>query len=263
MDVNEIIAMLTDGLPADQAAIVKGAIERDAVKAKVGGIKAQREFEAIEAQRQQLAAELEGANGQPGSRAYQKWYSDNFKQIEANSMAIKKYDEKHGQGAFATAVEAGGAPPAAPPAGAGMSKDDIKRLFQEEFKNVAPNIAGVVKGAGRLVQRHMYAGRKTEIDFETLDKLMGEKNYTLEQAYDEWDKPEREKVAKATTEAEIERRVKEEVQKRGATSNFPAGADLTPSSLSSRSEADVKAFDRGSLNKSLLEAWVNPEGATQ
>ena len=70
------------------------------------------------------------------------------------------------------------------------------------------------------------------------------KNMSIEAAYDEWDKPERDKATAAELEATIERRVNEEIQKRGAAA-VPAGADATPGALSAHKGADT--FDRNAL----------------
>ena len=94
MEIQELIAMVTEGLPADQAASVRAAIERDNVKSKVATIKAQKEFDAIVQEQQRFQQELEGANGQPGSRAYKEWYDKNWRAIEANDLAIKKYEDR-------------------------------------------------------------------------------------------------------------------------------------------------------------------------
>jgi len=105
----------------------------------------------------------------------------------------------------------------------------------------------------------MFAGRKTEIDFDALDKMMGDKKLTLEQAYDEWDKPEREKQEKVKLDAEVDRRVKEELQKRGATTQFPASADNTPGVLSTRPKADLDKFDKNAMKSSLVSTFLSGE----
>ena len=265
MEFDAFVNYLTDGLPqADKDAVI-AALNKDAIKTKATGIRQQSEFTTIESERQRLMAELDGTQDRPGTRAYQKWYSDNFAQIQANAKAIENYDAKFGKGAFAQAVQAGVAPPT-DGSTAGLTDAQIRKIYQEEFTKVAPNIASIVKGAGTLVQKHMYAKRTTPIDFEALDKMMGEAQQkgrvmTLEEAYDQWDKPEREKAEKASLDAEVNRRVQEELTKRGASTQFPAAADLTPGSMTLRPDTETKSFDRSALNKDLLNTWMNPEAA--
>ena len=59
----------------------------------------------------------------------------------------------------------------------------------------------------------------------------------------------------ADREKEIQRRVTEEMQKRGASQHFPAGADLTPSALSARTKAETEKFDKTSLVRDLAQSW--------
>src|ERR1700723_435114 len=269
MDIKELESWLTEGLDEGQKAVVIAALNRDTVKTKAATLKDQKEFAAIEAQRQALEAELAGSGAQPGSRAYREWYDKNWKTVDANAKAIAAYDKKHGDGAFATlsaSIDSGGTPPATGTgAGGGLSKEDVLKLVSEQFQNVqAPNIANVLKTTGKLVQKHMYAKRTNPIDFDELDKLMGaaqkaDRNMSLVDAYDQWDKPERDKVEATNRENEIQKRVKEELQKRGASSNFPAGGDMTPSALSQRSKSDIEKFDKTALQRDLANTWNNPE----
>jgi hypothetical protein len=270
MDIKQLESWLTEGLTDDQAAIVRSAINRDTVKSKAASLKEQSEFATIEAQRQALQFELDGdpAKNMPGSRAYRDWYAKNHAAIQANSNAIEAYDKKYGQGAFSQMISTLDSNPQSHATTTGLSKDDVLRLIQQQFyESQAPDIANVLKTTGRLVQKHMYAKRTNPIDFDALDRMMLDSNkagrpMTIEQAYDEWDKPEREKVEASNREAEIDKRVKEELQKRGASTQFPSGADMTPSSLSARSKSDLEKFDKNAMHRSLMDAWNNPDGAT-
>ena len=261
MDINLLIQTLTDGLPADQAAVVKAAIERDAVKTKAAGWKQESEFQTIQADAQRLKQELEGGPDKPGAKAYQEWYNKNFTAVQTNYEAIQKFEAKYGQGSFAKAAAGEFTPTAVPqnppPTVGNMSKEEVQRLLDERFQSVYSNgIASVLKNTGSLVQKHMYAGRKNPIDFEALDKIMGEKKYSLDQAYDEWDRPEREKAQKEAEEKRIDERVKEELQKRGASSNFSAGADFTPGALAAKTRDQVEKFDKTALMRDLAKDWV-------
>lgn len=256
MEVTELLNWLTDGISPEEAAVIKKAVERDAVKTKVSGIKAQSEYQAIVDKQTQMLAELDGADGQSGTRAYKDWYSKNYKAIEANDKAIRDYDAKHGAGSFAK-LAAG--EPVIPPNGNPqyLSKADAERLITEQFQSTfAPNVADVLKKTGTLVQKHMYAKRTTPIDFEAIDKLMGEKKIGLEAAYDIWDAPEREKATKEATEKEIDRRVAEKVQQARVNANFPGGADMSQSSLAVRPKAEVDKFDRTTLTRDLAKTWI-------
>jgi len=255
MDIKELESWLTEGLDDASAQAIRNVLAKDSVKAKAAGLKAQAEFDRIVAQQQALQSELDGSDAAPGTRAYAKWYKDNYPKIKANADAITAYEQKHGAGSFAAAV-AGEAPSSGTSStGTGLSEEAARKLFREQFEQVAPNISAIVKGAGTLVQKHMYAKRATPIDFEALDKIMAEKNLSLEMAYDVYDQPEREKDLKAKTDAEVDRRVKEELQKRGASANFPAASDYTPGALSNR-PGDGKTFDRSALTRDLVNTYV-------
>lgn len=264
MDINDLIAMVTEGLTDEQAIPVKAAILRDNVKAKASTIKAQSEFEAIEGKRAALEAELQGGPEKPGAKAYREWYEKNFPQVEANSKAIENYDKKYGPGAFAAAVAQGGTVPQG--TGKSYTDEDIQRIVDSRFQTgYAPKVGNIMSSSIKILQKHFLAGRKTEIDIDKLTNL-AESKYSgnLEQAYDEYDKPEREAADKTQREAEIDRRVKEELQKRGASQHFPAGADLTPGALSGRSKSEVDKFDRNALDQDLVNAFMGAsEGGVQ
>lgn len=259
MEISELTAMLTDGLPADQAAIVKAAIERDSVKAKAAGLKAQAEFDAIQTRAATLQQELEGTTDKPGSRAYQKWYNENYAAIEKLNKDVAAYDAKHGAGAYQTMISGGGAPPT-PSTGGGrvLSEEEVQRLVDKRIQEgYAPRWSDLLTNTGDLVQRHMFAGRKTPIDFTAVSKLAGEKyNGNLSLAYDEYDRPEREKQAKLDEDARVEKRVQDEVAKRQAAIQFPSGADFTPSTLSTRPKTEVDGFDKAKLQHELARDWA-------
>ncbi len=256
MDINELIQMVTDGLPAEDAARVRSAIERDTVKTRVSTLKQEREYQALVDKQAQLQQELDGAPDKSvvGAKAYKEWYDKNFTIAQKNYELLTKYVTKYG---------ADPDNPAAPaqPGSSGPTEADIIRIVNEKvLPNYVPAtaVASALSGQMKVIQKHMLAGRKTPIDVDQVQKLAGTKyNGDLEAAYDEWDKPEREKADKASRDSEVDRRVKEELQKRGASAHFPAGADLTPSSLSQRSKKDLEGFDRTSLTRDLAQTWMN------
>lgn len=253
MDFQVFIQKLTDGLTPEQAAVVRGAVERESIKTYASTLKQQDEYNTLVAQQQQLQAELEGAGGQPGTRAYAEWYRANYDSIVATQNRIKKYEEKYGSlDAPATTQQAQATT---------FTKEDISKLVQEQLQGSMGGVATTIKTAGKIVQRHMLRGRRNEIDFDTIDKMMGEKSLSLEAAYDEWDKPERDKEQATATENEIKRRVKEELQKSRAAAEFPGSDGGGPTALGRRTNAEVEKFDKTSLLRDLANDWNNAENA--
>ena len=253
MDLNELISMLTEGLPAEQASTVRAAIERDAVKSKVSGFKQQSEYQTLVDQQTRLQAELEGGPDKLGAKAYQKWYDENFSKIQEMQTKIQKYQDTYGT------LEA----PKTPAAGqVNMPTEaDIQRMVDARIQGqYAPQWSNLLTGTGNIVQKHMFAGRKTPIDFNQLANIAKEKNLSLDAAYDEWDKPEREKAEKAKTEAEIERRVQEKVATMRVNSEFPGGADMSShGALASRTKKEADSFDRTALQKDLFKTFLTGE----
>lgn len=251
MQIDTLIAMLTEGLPADQAAIVKAAIERDATKAKVTTIKAQDEYTTLEQRSTQLQAELDGGPDKPGAKAYQQWYNENYAKVQQLQADYAKYEAKFGK------LDASEATPNPANPAATYTKEDVQRMVDERIQTqYSPKWSELLTGTGSIVQKHMMAGRKVPIDFQKLSELAPKYGGNLEQAYEEWDKPEREKVETASKEAEITRRVNEELQKRGTSASFPAAADFGPSSLSLRSKADTEKFDPVAMKNDLAKTFM-------
>ncbi len=272
MDINEIIAWATEGLDATEAAVVRKAMEREAVKTKAAGLRAQAEFDTLMAERTALQEELDGNPDakKVGSREYQKWYAKNGEVAVENDKKLRDFDEKHGAGAFAKALA--GELPVVNAAAAGTplsevqvqalvdarlaankppAEADIQRMVDARIQGAyAPKWSELLTDTGTIVQKHMYAKRTAPIDFKKLSEIAQAKNVPLEAAYDEWDKPERDKATAAATEAEIDRRVNEAIQKRGAT-EVPAGADATPGALSAHKISGEKTFDRAALLRDM------------
>ncbi len=285
MRPEDLIAMLTQGLDPEIAAKVTAQIQSDAVKTKLAGYKAQSEFDAIVAERQRLQAELDGdaATGKLSARATRDWYEKHSAQVIANDTAIKEFEKKHGTGTFAKLAAGEFQVPAASAetgtltaeqvkamvdaqiaAGVkpAVAKEDVARIVNETIQAAyAPKWSELLEGTGNIVQKHMFAGRKNPIDFKEVSKIASEKNKTLDEAYDIWDAPERQKVETAARQAEIDAAVKAERQKwddervkENAGRMFPAGADATPGNLTRR--ADSEKYDPNALARELAGVWT-------
>ena len=262
MEINDLISMLTDGLPADQAAIVRAAVERDAVKAKAAGLKQQSEFDALQARITAFQQELEdqGTPGQQGYKAgaktYQKWYTDNYPAIQKLDADLKAYKDKYG-----TLENPKGTPTTTTTTTEGAkvyTQAEIDAMVDARIQQqYAPRWSDLLVNTGTLLQKHLKAGRSNSLDFKVIGDLAQSKYAgNLELAYDEWDKPEREKAAKEAEDKRIEARVQEELQKRGATMNFPSGGDMGPSSLSAHTKADIDKYDPVAAKNELAATWM-------
>lgn len=261
MDIKELESWLTEGLDDAAANAVRAALNRDTVKSKAAGLKQQREYDELQARSQALQAELDGAPDKPGTRAYQKWYQENYSKVQALQESLAAYQAKYG-----SLDNPANPNPANPPAG--MSAEDIKKLAMEAAQgliqnNYAARWSDLLTKTGTIVQKHMFAGRKNPINFEEVSKIAEKYNGNLEQAYDEWDKPEREKVEAKAKEDEINRRVQEELQKRGASLQFPAGADLSSGALSSRTKGELDKFDKTALKRDLVQTFMTGTATEQ
>lgn len=248
---------LTEGLTADQAAVVRAALQRDTVKSKTLAIRQQKDLDDLVARRAALEAELEGGPEKPGARAYQRWYDENFAKVSKLQQDKAKYVEKYGE---LDAPKDPGTPKT------GLSEAEIQVLIERGVEakiqsQYAPRWADLLKGTGKVVNKHHSRGRKQEIDWDALEKLAPKYNGDLAMAYDEWDRPNVEAADKEDREKEIKRRVDEELSKRGNVTNFPSAADSTPSAMTARSKADKDKFDPIALKNSMALEWATAKSA--
>lgn len=259
---DDFIKYLTEGLDEEQARSVrdslKEVLKNEKVLSRAQELKQKSEYDAIQTKSNELQSALDGADGKPGAKAYEQWYRDNFKAIEALQTKTAAYEAKYGSIDNPNPNPAGGTNPNPnpnpAPAGKSYSDEDIQRIVDARFQSqFAPNVTGIVKKLTTTVNRHILAGRKTEIDLDAIESIMAKKGLPIEQAYEEWDKPERDKEVSAKQEAEITRRVNEEIQKRGASQYFPAGADSTPGALSRRPE---EKFDKAAMERDLVNTYI-------
>jgi hypothetical protein len=256
MTTQELLALLSDGLDDANKTKLNEIFANPIVATRATSLRQQSELDALSAKRQELEAALDlvetRADGTKVPKGYRAWYNANWEQIQKLMQDERKYVEKYGP---LDNPKAQGAPNVPPANGKQYTDEEIQRIIDKRFQeNQAPNISSVIKEAGDLIQVHMYAGRKTPIPFVDLETKMAEaqkagKSLTLRQAYDEWDKPEREKELKLAEDKRVEQRVTEELAKRGTPSGFPAGADFTPGPMSRHADADK--FDPNALKNEL------------
>jgi len=269
MDINDVIAYATEGLTEEQAKPIREALLRDNVKAKFGTVKAQKEYEAIAlraAEADRALQELDGVDEKNEPKGYRAWYKKYGPLVLENSKKIAAFDQKYGEGSFAK-VSSGevllpnGAPPNTPPSpnAKTYSEEDIQRIVDSRIgAGYAPKWSNLITQSGTVLQKHLFAGRKTPIDFAKLAEIAAKKNGDLEAAYDEYDLPEREKANEASIQSRIDQGVKEALQRRGADQNFPIGEPQSPSPLSSSSERS-KGFDREKFRESLMQTAATGE----
>ncbi len=254
MDVNLLKQWALDGItdPA-QISAIEAAFARDTFKTKAASLKAENEYAELQTRSQQLQQALEGGPGKPGAKAYQEWYDKNYTAVQKLQEDNAKYLAKYG-----TPDGTPPTPQATPQQMAVPTEADIQRMVDDRIqKGYAPRWASTLKETGAIVQKHMYAKRQKEIDFDALEKLAVDKhNGSLQAAYDEWDAPERIKQQETDKEAEFQRRLKEERQKWGARESFPAGGDFTPGALSSRTKAETDKFDKGALLREMANTFA-------
>ena len=95
MTAKEMISYLIEEAGLD-AATAKALVDNEKVAARAATFKQASEYEAVERKAAELEASLNGANGKPGSKAYEKWYQDNFEKIQTVLSERKIYEERYG-----------------------------------------------------------------------------------------------------------------------------------------------------------------------
>jgi len=260
MTAKEKLKYLIEDAGFDEAT-AKAILENEKIVKRADSFVQQAEYDDLQKKAADLELSYNGTKDKPGAKAYQDWYAANFEKVKQYETALARYQERFG------ALDA-----AAPAddktkkgAAVALSAEDIDaRVNQVIQERYAPQWSKLLTGTGAIVQKHMRAGRKTDIDFDKLSEIAAQKGGDLNAAYEEYDRPEREAAAKAATDAEIERRVKEEVAKRQTQQFFPAGADATPSgavSPLSRAKSDQK-YDRSKVIESAVTGKL-PEALLQ
>ena len=262
MDQTALINMLTAGLPADQAAVVRAAIERDTVKGNVATLRAAQEYADLEARLNTLTAELSGEGdpargGKLGLREYKKWYDENIAAVLKNRDDLKAFTDKYGDSST-NPPNPNPANPAAPNPTLTMTPQQIAAEVDKRIQEIySPRWSQLVMGVSDIHDKHKMNKRSNHLDIAKISELAQSKyNGDLMLAYDDWDKPEAEKVAKEATEAEITRRVNEEMAKRGTNANFPGNSEpATPGTLASKTKDAIDKFDKRAMLNDLAGAW--------
>lgn len=239
------------GLSNDEAKVMLDKINDQKKADEVIELRAKSDLDALEAKRSELEKSYTKA------KTYEEWYAKNAAAIQTLQTGYAKYQATYGD--LPDEGTGGGKPEDKNKGGVGLTKEDVKKMFQEEFQSVTPNIANVVMGTGKLVERHIKAGRKTEIDWAKIDELAKANGGNLDRAYEEWDRPEAEAAREAATKAEIDRQVEEKLKAERAKFNFPAVADggiAEPSGILKR-QGDNK-FNKADLVKTALSGKYEP-----
>jgi len=253
MDINDVIAFATEGLSEDQAKPIREALLREGTKQKFATVKAQKEYEALQTERDALNASIEGGPNEPGLKAFKKWYGDNGSRAVELSKKEAEFIAKHGRSPY---DEPANPNPANPNPAPLHSKEDIQRIAKEELQVFSLNTAAVVKNLVKAMDRHHLNKRATPFDVDAIEKIMAEKQIPIEAAYDEWDKPEREKASAAELKATVDQKVREELAKRGTNQNFPVADAGAPSPISHRS---AEGFDKQKFRESLMQTFATGE----
>lgn len=262
MTAKELFDYLTNDAGLDEAtaqAIAKAAAN-EKVGAKAASLKQQSEFDALQTRLTALQTEYEGTKDKLGAKSYVEWYNANFPRIQKLQQDFLRYQERYGALDASDPNNPNPNPNPAKP----LSAEDVARIVAETFQNkIAPTMSGVIVQQNQVLQRHMRAGRKNDLDFDALSKIAAEKHGgNLVAAYEEWDKPEADRMAKEAEDKRVEERVQLELKKRNAQFTFPAGADAAPStSISPLSRA---SGDRKYNRDAVVSAAITGEyGTTQ
>ena len=247
MTGKELFTYLTQDAGLDDAtaqAIMKAA-ENEKVTKKAADFIQKREYDDLERRAAQLELDHNGTKEKPGSKAYREWYDKNYAAVVKLQQDVARYQERFGS------LDDPGTPakPAAAAGGAvNYTPEDIQKIVKETIgSSYAPIWDQLLSGTATIVQKHIRNGRKTDLDMKRLAEIAQTKGGDLVAAYEEYDRPEAEAAQKLSQEAEIKRRVDEEVAKRQTQKFFPAGADASPSSGGIGRSAAKKDYDRNAV----------------
>lgn len=258
MTAQELFTYLTADAGLDEATtkvIMDQVAKNEKVNGKATSLKQASEYTALETR----AAALQKAA--TDAAVYQDWYAKNYAAIEKLQKDALRYQERYG------ALDADGD-------GGDKNKKKVDAQLDEAAvvtmvnkviqENYGPRWSDLVTNSGTILEKHIRAGRKAPIDWKKVGELAQAKGGDLTAAYDEWDAPEREAATKLSTEAEIDRRVKEEVAKRQTAQFFPAGAEGATSSGTAgitKASSEGKKYDRNAVVQAAITGKY--DGAVQ
>jgi len=227
MTAQEYLANLLEGteIPDDEKNRLFGLVESNKKFAEnvTTRFSQAQEAEQLRKRQAELQAELDGNETQPGTRAYQKWYNEHYRKIQELQTNFARYQERFGPLDETGSASNNGT---ASNNGGQMTKEEIEQALENRINNVGAKMTDYLKQTGSILERHIRAGRKRTLEMDKLVQLAVEKHGgSLERAYDEWDQPEALEVSKAQQEAEIKRRVEEELAKRQSAMFVPGSGD--------------------------------------
>lgn len=259
MTAQELFNYLTldAGLDTETAVALTKAAANPKVAERATSLAQRKDFDSI----QQKATDLETKYNQAAT--YEQWYTTNYDKIVALQTERAAYEAKFGK------LDGTGGNPNPNPSPAGgkqYSEEDIQRMVDTRIQTAyGPKWSDLLVDSGEIVLKHVSSGRKTKLDLKSLAKTAAEKhNGNLNAAYDEWDKPEAERISKEATDAEVERRVQEKVAQMRTQSTFLAdqpsnggSAGLTRRPAPVDKTAPAPVYDRSKV----IEAAMNPDAA--
>lgn len=202
------------GLDEATAAAVMKAAENEKVNTRASQLRQASEYQTLE----QRAVDLQRSADE--NKNYREWYVKNYDSIKQLETAAARYKERYGDlDAPTQQQQQQNQQPQ-------YDETTVAKLVDARIQSqYGPQWSNLLKGSGKLLEKHLRAGRKQDIDWDKVSEIAATKNGDLVAAYDEWDAPEREKSVAAAQEAEINKRVQAELKKRQTNDFFPAGAD--------------------------------------
>lgn len=236
-------------------ATVSTLVKNEKLSAKATSLRQGTEYSTLEAKAVALEASYAKA------KSYEDWYGKNAAAIETLKTQTARYQERYGS--LDEAAPANKQPVQFDQAA--IQKIVADSLAENFQKNYAPQVVATMTGIGGVVEKHMRRGRKEDIDWKKLDELAAKTNGDISAAYDMYDAPNMQIDTDKAFQARVDKEVKERLAAQGV-SQFPAGADASPSSRSPLSASDgdkPKAYDRSKLLETFTSGTYTGFGKTQ
>src|ERR1700733_11160926 len=125
------------------------------VASRVANYVQRKEYEDLERRAADIELELNGngTDAKPGTKAYAKWYADNYEKIVASQRAaadlqksVALYEERYGK------LDGTGNPPAKPAGGTAVDEKALADMVQKVVaENFAPQWSSLIKFGGQMV----------------------------------------------------------------------------------------------------------------